>query len=780
MSEMALLAPLKKDGSVARVKDPDGRPMAESASHFLGSTLENIDLRNMWRAIWRWRMLVLWTTLALTALAIFVIYRLTPQYTASAQVLVGLQQVKLGTIQDILSDLKGDDEMVATEIGIMRSRKLAEKTVTKLNLDNNPEFNPSLRSPGLFANLLSSQHLIPQSWVAWFSRSDENDTDNASDSRNMAKIIDTFADKLKATSDGRSRIITVSFQSENPITAAQVANTLADAYIVERLDAKFEATKRANIWLADRLTTLRQEVQVTEDAVEKFRNDNGLLRSLNPQQTGAQGMTLTQQQMAQVSTDAITAHTKYLEAQSRLAQLQRSGVTRGGTNVDAAIKDNNILEVMQSPVIQALRAQEADAQRRGADLAAQYGDKHPKMVNVRAEIAEIRSKIQTEVNRVVDQLRNEVATQQAREQSLNQLLAKMKVDAARNDIAEVQLRDLERQAQANRALYENFLTQFKQTQSQDSFQQPDADIISHPPVPTLPSFPQKAVLILLSALTSFIIGILVALVCQNLDVAIRSMDQVRSLLKVHPLGMVPALGGIRRPGNKPESEVLDRPLSAYAEAIRGIHTNLMLSDVDTRPRVVLVTSALPGEGKSTLAMSLAQMVARYGQRVIVIDGDLRRPAVHRLAGVSQRPGLVEWLLNRNALEEVIYSTGPGGIDVIPAGDQPQLPPNLLSSDRFRQLLRGLMERYDMVILDSAPVLAVSDTRILSTLAEKTLFVVRWASTSHKVAASALRQLYEANAQVAGVALMAVDVKAHAKDGFTDSVLYSGRLREYYR
>jgi len=779
MSEMALLAPLKNDGSLVRVTDAEARPV-ESGSHFLGSTLESIDLRNMWRAVWRWRMLVLWTTLALTALAIVVIYRLTPQYTASAQVLVGLQQVKVGTIQDVLSDLKGDNEMISTEIGIIRSRKLAEKTVNKLNLDNNPEFNPALRSPGFFANLLSSQHLIPQSWLAKFSHSDDSDAGARDDTRNMTKIIDNFGDKLKVANDGKSRIITISFQSEDPILAAQIANTLADGYIVERLDAKFDATKRANIWLADRLNTLRQEVQVSEDAVEKFRNENGLLRTQNPQQPGAQGMTLTMQQMAQVSTDAMTAHTKYLEAQSRLAQLQRSGVTKGGASADKAIRDNNILEVMQSPVIQNLRAQEADAQRRAADLAAQYGDKHPKMVNARAEITEIRNKIQTEVGRVIDALHNEVTTQQAREQSLNQLLAKMKADAARNDIAEVQLRDLERQAQANRALYENFLTQFKQTQSQDSFQQPDADIISHAPVPTAPSFPQKPVLILLSALTSFIIGILLALVCQNLDVAVRSMDQVRSLLKVHPLGMVPALGGIRRPGNKPESEVLDRPLSAYAEAIRSIHTNLMLSDVDTRPRVVLVTSALPGEGKSTMAMSLAQMVARYGQRVIVIDGDLRRPAVHRLAGVSQRPGLIEWLLNRNALEEVIYSTGPGGVDVIPAGDQPQLPPNLLSSDRFRQLLRGLMERYDMVILDSAPVLAVSDTRILSTLAEKTLFVVRWASTSHKVAASALRQLLEAGAPVAGVALMAVDVKAHAKDGFTDSVLYSGRLREYYR
>ncbi|HJT08513.1 MAG TPA: polysaccharide biosynthesis tyrosine autokinase [Stellaceae bacterium] len=776
---MALLAPLKNDGSLVRVTDAEARPV-ESGSHFLGSTLESIDLRNMWRAVWRWRMLVLWTTLALTALAIVVIYRLTPQYTASAQVLVGLQQVKVGTIQDVLSDLKGDNEMISTEIGIIRSRKLAEKTVNKLNLDNNPEFNPALRSPGFFANLLSSQHLIPQSWLAKFSHSDDSDAGARDDTRNMTKIIDNFGDKLKVANDGKSRIITISFQSEDPILAAQIANTLADGYIVERLDAKFDATKRANIWLADRLNTLRQEVQVSEDAVEKFRNENGLLRTQNPQQPGAQGMTLTMQQMAQVSTDAMTAHTKYLEAQSRLAQLQRSGVTKGGASADKAIRDNNILEVMQSPVIQNLRAQEADAQRRAADLAAQYGDKHPKMVNARAEITEIRNKIQTEVGRVIDALHNEVTTQQAREQSLNQLLAKMKADAARNDIAEVQLRDLERQAQANRALYENFLTQFKQTQSQDSFQQPDADIISHAPVPTAPSFPQKPVLILLSALTSFIIGILLALVCQNLDVAVRSMDQVRSLLKVHPLGMVPALGGIRRPGNKPESEVLDRPLSAYAEAIRSIHTNLMLSDVDTRPRVVLVTSALPGEGKSTMAMSLAQMVARYGQRVIVIDGDLRRPAVHRLAGVSQRPGLIEWLLNRNALEEVIYSTGPGGVDVIPAGDQPQLPPNLLSSDRFRQLLRGLMERYDMVILDSAPVLAVSDTRILSTLAEKTLFVVRWASTSHKVAASALRQLLEAGAPVAGVALMAVDVKAHAKDGFTDSVLYSGRLREYYR
>jgi capsular exopolysaccharide synthesis family protein len=771
---MALLAPMTTDGGVVRTQDAKMRHATDSGSHFLHATLENIDLRNMWRSVWRWRNLVLWTTIGLTALAIFAIYRLTPQYTGSAQVLVGIQQVKLGTVQDLLSDLKGDNEMIATEIGVVRSRKLAEKTVNKLNLDNDPEFNPALQSPGLIESMLTSYHFIPQTWFT-------APAETVADDHSMTGIIDTFEDKLKVSNDGKSRIITIAFQSKNPITAARVANTLADEYIVERLDEKFDATQRANVWLADRLNTLRQEVQVSEDAVEKFRNENGLLRTQNPTVPGTQGMTLTMQQVSQVSAEAITARTKFLEAQSRLAQLQRSGLANGRGTVEAALKDDNLTEVLQSPVIQNLRAQEADAQRRAADLAAQYGDRHPKMINVRAEVAEIREKIRTEVARVVEALKNEVTTQQAREQSLNTMLSKIKADAARNDIAEVQLRDLERQAQANRTLYESFLTQFKQTQTQDSYQQPDADIISRASVPTLPSFPQKFVLILLSALTSFLIGVTLALICQNLDVAIRSMDQVRSLLGAYALGLVPAVGGLRRiAGSRPEQEVLDRPLSAYAEAVRTIYTNLMLSDVDSRPRVVLVTSALPGEGKSTMALSLAQMVARFGQRAIVIDGDLRRPAMHRLAGVSHKPGLIEWLLDRNTLDEVIYSTGPGGVDVIPAGDQPQLPPNLLSSDRFRQLLRGLMERYDMVILDSAPVLAVSDTRVLATLAEKTLFVVRWASTSRKVAASALRQLLEAGGQVAGVALMAVDVKAHAKDGFTDSVLYAGRLREYYR
>lgn len=771
---MALLTSSKSNagrsggGASSSRESGSGRVWIEGASVLHLPSIENIDLRSLGQTIWRWRMMVLWTTLALTAIAVVVVYRLTPLYTSSAQVLIGVDQVKIGKLQDLVSDLKGNDETVATEVGVVRSRNLAEKTINKLGLDNDPEFNPALRQPGLLRGWLETQTIIPHAWVATLVRPDRSTEDAGR--RDMSKIIDHFLDKLKVSNDGHSRIITISFESRNPNTARQVVNTLADNYIVARLDQKFDATKRANLWLADRLNTLRQEVLVSEDAVEKFRTANGLQR--------AKDETLATQAMSQVAADVITARTKRLDAQSRLAEIQKSGVARNERDITTA--DNNIMEVLQSPVVQQLRQQEGEALRREADLLTRFGDKHPKVIEVKAEIAAIRAKVQIEVGKIIDSLRNEVAIQQARESSLNAMLDKMKADQGRASVADVQLRDLQRQAEANRTLYENFLNQFKQTEAQDTFRQPDADIISRADVPLEPSFPQKPALILLSALASFAFGVFLALIFQYLDVGVRSMEQVRSLLKTHALGMIPAPGGMFKFGDRLEREVVDRPLSTYSEAVRNVHTNLMLSDVDAKPRVVAVTSSLPGEGKSTLSLSLAQMAARYGQKVIVIDGDLRRPAIHRLAGVSGKPGLVDWLLGRNSFEEILARNNPSGVDIIPAGDLPSIPPNLLASERFKQLLRGLVEQYDMVIVDSAPVLALPDARVLARLADKTVFVVKWASTSHRVATTALHQLEDAGAYIAGAVLTAVDVKAHAKDGFSDSVLYAGRLKEYYR
>lgn len=738
-----------------------GRPGDASLLHL--PQLSDIDLRGLGRTVWRWRAMVIWTTLALTTLSIAIIENLTPLYTASGQVLVGIEQVNVNKVPDLAQGLDSQAERVATEIGVIRARDMAQKVITKLGLENDPEFNPALRRQTALGAWLQRQTMVPQGWLVKLGFvPDPSAEDNPTTL--MTKTVDRFLDKLKVTNDGQSRIIDISFESENPNTAADVVNTLADQYIVSRLDQKFEAAKRANVWLADRLNGLREEVLASEDAVEKFRSENGLLRS--------QTSTLQTQEMSQVAAEAITARTKRLEAQSRLARIEQSGSARSGA------PDDSVAEVLQSPLIQQLSQQEADASRRLADLQSTFGDKHPRVIEARAEVADLQGKIRTEIAKIIQGLRNEVGADQARENSLNAMLDGLKQQAAKSGIADVQLRDLERQAEANRTLYENFLNQFKATSSQDQFQQPDASIISRADLPRIPSFPQKGALIIVSAAASLTLGVCLALLAQYLDVGLRSMEQVRTLLDLYPLGMVPAPAGFTRA--KLAREVLDRPMSSYSEAVRTVHTNLMLSDVDQRPKVVLVTSSLPGEGKSTLALSIAEIAARYGQKAVVIDADLRRPIIHRMASVAAKPGLVDWLLDRAPFEQVLQRQALGGVDVIAAGELPSVPPNLLSSERFKQLLRGLGEQYDLVVLDSAPVLALSDTRVMSMLADRTVFVVRWASTSYRVAGAALRQLAESGAAVAGVVLSAVDVKAHAKDGFYDSVLYAGKLKEYYR
>jgi exopolysaccharide transport family protein len=722
------------------------------------SALEEIDLRNLWRTIWRWRKTVLLIIAGAIVAGLVAVKSLTPIYTATTQVAIGPREAQVVDLPAVLASLTGDAETIATEVAVIRSRKLAQKTVVQLGLDTHPEFQ---RTPGALQRLLA--WAVPEPVLRFLGGSELPTRDP--DAR-MVDVVERFLEKLKVSTDGKSRVVTIAFQSADPALAAQIANTIADFYIVSQLDAKFEATRRANEWLSTRLEGLRQETLASENAVESFRREKGLIRG--------QVTTIATQEVSQLATDLVAARAKRIEAQSRLAQI-RSGAAAGGRSADWA----SVPEVLQNQLIQKLREQEVDAERRAADLLQQFGEKHPRVINVRGEIREIRSKIQAEVAKIIDALRSEAAIQQAREASLSAMLDQLKGDVSENNVAEVQLRDLERTAEANRALYENFLQRFKETQTQDRFQQPDANVISAAVVPADPTFPQTSVFVILSALAGALLGALLALVAENLDVGVRSSEQLKQVLGVHPLGLVPNAKGSGR-GSGPERDILDRPASAYAEAIRTVHTNLVLSDVDHRAEVVLVTSSLPGEGKSTLAASLAHMAARYGDRVILVDCDLRRPRLHRVWGVPQEPGVADWLLNRRELDEIISATAPDVPHLIPAGRLPSTPPNLLGSDRFRKMLNTLRNSYDLVILDSAPVLSIADTRALAAFADKTLFVVQWASTSRKVAANALECLAAAGADVAGAVLTRVNVRSHAKDGFSDSVLYAGKLKEYYR
>ena len=580
----------------------------------------------------------------------------------------------------------------------------------------------------------------------------------------QAQVTDRFLRRLSVKPEGRSRVIAISVDSEDPRVAADAANTLADFYIVAQLEAKFEATKRASAWLSERVFELREEVTKAEQAVEKYRRESGLIQ-------GGTNATLAAEQVSDLNRQFVTEGTKLAEAEARLRQVKNL------LNLPNGIE--TMAEVLDSQVIRDLRRQEAEVERSVSELASEFGEKHPRMVTARAQLRDLRSKVKIEVDKIVQGLHNEVEVARARSATVSAALNDMKVEVGLLNASEVQLRALEREATASRALLEQLLTRSKETSSQEDFQQADASVVSEAATPDKPSFPKKPLLYLVAFILASVTSISVAVVLEFLDFGFRSKDQIERQLKMPSLGLLPNLKGVRTLGKPPQDYILENPTSAFGESIRTMHTNLLLSDLAKRPKVVLLTSALPNEGKTSTAVSLGRLQAQVGQKVVVVDCDVRRPSIHKALNIESGPGLVQCLLGEATVEDVIRHDPESGLDVLLAGGTPPNPPDLFDSIPMQKLLTTLARKYDLVLLDSAPLLAVSDTLFLARLADKTVLIVRWVRTRRETAKAALAKLLDAKSDVAGVLLSMVDVKGHAQYGFSDSGAYHGTLKKYY-
>ena len=542
------------------------------------------------------------------------------------------------------------------------------------------------------------------------------------------------------------------------------ANTLADLYIVASLEAKFEATRRATQWLNDRLTDLRREVSTAERAVEAYREKSGLIR-------GEREATLAEEQISALSTQYIQERAKRAEVEARLRQVER--LLESPEGIESA------REVLASPLVRQLRQQEAELERLTAELSEVYGKRHPKMINAGVQLRDLRGKIESEADKVVQGLRNEVAIARARAASMSAELNKLKREVGQLGTQEVKLRALEREATASRTLLENLLARSKETLFLEDFQQPNATVLSYAAVPGRPSYPKRGFILAVAFAGAVVLGVFLVFGIEQLDRGFRSADQIDRLMGITPLGLIPVLTGLGAIGKKPETYILDKPASAYGEAIRRLHTNLLLSSSDKPPKVILICASLPKEGKSTVAISLARMLASIGQKILIIDCDLRRPTIHKAFGVESNPGLVEYLAEKAALDDVIQEDQYSGAHILPAGAEATHPPSLLGSESMKKLLKTVAQHYDMVILDSAPVVAVSDALVLSRFVDKIVFLVRWRETRREVALDGLRQIIDAGGDVAGALLTKVDVKEHARYGFADSGSYVGQIRKYY-
>ena len=717
-----------------------------------------IDLRDLLRVLWRRKTAIAGTVILLTALAAVVLFQIAPRYTSTALVMIDPRETNVVDIEAVVSGLPGDLESIQSEIEIIQSRGLAEKVIRKLKLFDDAEFNSRLRPDTFWGSVVSGAG----GWLRdVFSQPDEPAT-SLEDQFDIERveIIEAFIQNLEVSRRGRSRVIDISFESENPRTAVQVANTIADLYVVEQLEARFETTQRATLWLSDRLSGLRETVEASEAAVEEYRQRAGLIEG--------ERTSLAAQQISELNTELVLSRSARAEAEARLRQVET--LLKSSNGVDS------VAEVLSSPLIQRLREQEAEVQRKAAELSTEYGELHPRMINIRAEMRDLDGKIAGEVRKIVQNLRNEVSVAQAREVSLKASLDGLEQRIGKLNSKEVQLRALEREANANRTLYETFLARFKETSAQEDLQQTDARIISRAEIATQPSFPKTRLIIALVLVGSIFLGVVLAFAIEQLDHGFRSMEQIERLTGIPSIGMVPAVGKAK---GAPEQYAVEKPTSVVGEAVRTIYTSLVLSNVDTPPKVVLVTSALPEEGKTTISLLLGRMFALLGKRAIIVDTDLRRPRVHTKLGIPGEPGLVEFLTGEATLEEVVQKDEATGADVIVAGKAGPNAAELLNSERLSKLLEQLAKGYDLTVLDSPPAMAVADARVLAHLADKTIMVVRWAATRREIVAMAIKQLRDAGGSLAGVVLSRVNVRKHAGYGYGDSGYYYGPSRKYY-
>ncbi len=733
-----------KDASITEPPRVSGHTGLRPPSGISGE----VDLREALAVLWRRRGTVAGVTVLITLLAAVIVFQITPLYRAETQIMIEARQNRVVDVEEVLSGLSSERETIESERRVIASRALAEKVIAALELNRDPEFNPALRETDRLRALL---------------RTEAPKTPEQALETERARTVDTFLDRLDVTPEGRSRVITIAFASERPGMAARIANTVAELYLLQQREAKFEATRRATEWLYERTADLRETVKASEDAVEAFRREAGLIEG--------KGFTLASQQVSELNTQLILARTTRAEAEARLHQVRALLAGEGG--IDSAA------EVIASPLIQRLKEQEAEVMRRAAELATQYGPKHPRMINVQAELEDIEAKIGAEVQKIVQSLRNEAAVARAREASLNASLGALERNVGRANSDEVRLRALEREASANRRLFETFLSRLKETTAQEDLHLPDARIISRADIPDTPAFPRTKLMLAGAMFSALIAGIAAAFLLERLDPGFRSSDQIERQLGVAGLGLIPLMSGGRSDDRTPQSYVLQRPASAFAESLRTLHTALLLSNVDRPPRSVLVTSSVPQEGKSTVALSLARLMAKSGRKVLLIDADLRRPRIAEVLRIPERPGLVDVLARSVSWLEAVQHDAAAGLDVLTTGESAVSPPDLFGSAQMRVLMAELAAYYDLVVVDSPPVLAVSEPRILACLVDTTVFVIRWAKTPREVAGLGLKQIRESGGSLAGAVLSMVNVREHARYGYGDSGRYYGPACRYY-
>jgi polysaccharide biosynthesis transport protein len=701
-------------------------------------------LREYLRVLIKRKFVVLGCLVAIFGAVLVASLKMTPIYEATGRIAINKPDNNLVTFKDSTAapEEYSDPTDLDTEVSILQSDLLALQVIKNLNLDRMPEFGGK-PSSGPEANLAPDPL--------------------AEDSARAGALIAAFKSGLHVALKPSTRIVEIRYTSTNPQLAALIVNTLASTYVEENFKTKFASTMQASDWLQQQLSELKIKVEKSQEALVNYQKQHEILGTDEKQN-------IITEKLAELNRELTSAESVRMEKES-LYKLVQSGdpetvastaeaLQSGGANGSAGL----------SPLLGSLRGREADLKIQIAELSTQFGPSYPKVAQLNGQLKEVDNQIQYELKKIGDRVRGEYLAARQQEDMLNTEFEKQKQEENKLNMSAIEYSILKRDVDVNRQLYEGLLEKLKEagvTAGLKSSNVRLVDTARAPAAPTEPNIPRNLAFGFVLGLTS---GIGLAFLLENIDNTVRTTEQAQVISGLPALGMIPLgskntaeTSATRALGVTSSREAVElvthaRPQSQMAESYRALRTSLLLSNLGTPPKVVMVTSARPQEGKTTTSINTAVVLAQKGVRVLLIDADLRRPSIHKTLGLGPRTGLSNVLTGSTSLEQAILRSAVlSNLFILPAGTPPPNPAELLASANMRDLLLDLRDKYDHVVIDTPPTLSVTDAVVLSPRVDAIVLVIRSGQTTKQALRRSRDILMQVNARVTGVLLNAVDL-----------------------
>lgn len=687
----------------------------------------------------------------------------TPIYEASGSIAVNKPDSTLNFKDaNAISFDSYDPTEMETEVKILQSDLLALQVIKELNLDQQPGFggkNPALPS---------SLDLAPDPLTADPSRT--------------SSLLSSFKGNLRVSLSPNSRIMEVHFRSADPQTAQNVVNTLLHTYQENNFKARFESTMQASDWLSKQLVDLQMKVETSQEKLVRYQKEHEIL-GIDEKQN------ITTAKLDELNKELTVAESERMDKEA-FYRLIESGDADAIASSAGALENEAPGAQTASALLETLRAKQAELRIQVADLNTQFGPAYPKLAQLNNQLREIDTQLQAEMKKIASRVRGQYTTALHRESMLRDALEKQKQQANKLNESAIEYSLLKRDLETNRQLYEGLLEKLKEAGISAGLKSNNFQIVNSaraPTYPVEPNVPRNLGFAFVLGLTS---GVGLAFLLEGLDNTVRTTEQAQAISGLPPLGMIPLGSKTAREGAPSKRLMLAssneavelithvRPQSQMAESYRALRTSLLLSHLGAPPKIIMVTSALPQEGKSTTSINCAVVLAQKGVRVLLIDCDLRRPSIHKTLGMGPRSGLSNVLTGSTTLKQAITvaPTLPN-LDVLPAGTPPPNPAELLASSNMRDVLAELRERYDHIVLDTPPTLSVTDAVVLSPRADAIVLVIRSGSTTKQALRRSRDILMQVNARVSGVLLNAVDLSSPDYYYYYE---YQGKYAQYYR